>query len=67
MCENSDILLGLTFDCTIAQCGETRSYMLEAYIKLDASQTVNIENAGSYLVKFEHKLSSQVEKKTKQK
>ena len=41
--------------------------MLEAYIKLDASQTVNIENAGSYLVKFEHKLSSQVEKKTKQK
>ena len=41
--------------------------MLKAYIKLDASQTVNIENAGSYLVKFELKLSSQMEKKTKQK
>ena len=29
MCENSDILQGLTFDCTIAKCGETRSYVLE--------------------------------------
>ena len=41
MCENSNILQGLTIDCTIAQCGETRSYVVEGEAKKDASQTVN--------------------------
>ena len=41
MCKNSNTLEGLTFDCTIAQCGETKSYVLEAEVKMDASQTVN--------------------------
>ena len=66
MCGNSDILQGSTFDCTIAQCGETRSFVLQALMKMDARQTVNILNVGSYLVKFEFKLSNQMEKKKKQ-
>ena len=41
MCENSNILQGLTIDCTIAQCGETRSYVVVGEAKKDASQTVN--------------------------
>ena len=41
MCENSNSLKGLPFDCTIAQCGETRSYVLKAELKMNASQTVN--------------------------
>ena len=41
MCKNSNILQGLTFDCMIAQFGETRSYVLEAEVKMDANQTVN--------------------------
>ena len=65
MCENSDILQGWKLHCTIPQCGEKRSYMLEAYMKMDASQTVNIENVGSYLFSFELKLSNQMENKTK--
>ena len=32
---------------------------------MDARQTVNILNVGSYLVKFEFKLSNQMEKKKK--
>ena len=39
--ENSNILQGLTFDCTIGQCGETRSYVLKSEVKMHASQTVN--------------------------
>ena len=65
MCENSDILQSLKLHCMIPQCGKTRSYMLEAYMKMDASQTVNIENVGCYLLKFELKLSNQMENKTK--
>ena len=65
MCENSDILQGWKLHCTIPQCGETRSYMLEAYMKMDASQTVNIENVGPYLFSFELKLSNQMENKAK--
>ena len=34
-------------------------------MKMDARQTVNILNVGSYLVKFESKLSNQMEKKKK--
>ena len=34
-------------------------------MKMDARQTVNILNVGSYLVKFEFKLSNQMEKKKK--
>ena len=65
MCENSDILQSLKLHCTIPQCGKTRRYMLEAYMKMDASQTVNIENVGSYLFSFELKLNNQMENKTK--
>ena len=36
-------------------------------MKMDARQTVNILNVGSYLVKFEFKLSNQMEKKKKNK
>ena len=39
--------------------------MLEANMKMDASQTVNIENVGSYLFSFELKLSNQMENKAK--
>ena len=66
MCENSNILQGVTFDCTIAQYGETRSYVLEAEVEMDASQTGNKKSVGSYLVKFKLKLSNQMEMKTKQ-
>ena len=39
--ENSNILQGLTFDCTTGQCSETRSYVLKSEVKMHASQTVN--------------------------
>ena len=41
--------------------------MLEAYMEVDASQTVNIENVGCYLLNFEVKLSNQMKNKTNKK
>ena len=38
LCENSNPLQGLKFD---AQHCETRNYILEAELKMDASQTVD--------------------------
>ena len=37
LCENMNSLQGLTFD---GKHGETKSYVLEAELKMDASQTV---------------------------